>query len=181
MLIPSIFTLSLASTLVPDGGAFALTNAECTFEAPDRAVESVRLPGGGEVETSITGTSIRMNFYLDGERVLTVWEAEGRVDIDLTEYGQALDPRRAAEFRDQIVNHLPEILKTSCTDPLSGKADQNAKCGLLGLGAAALGGLAGTAVGGPLGGFVGGTAGGSLGVLCSWLVDKVCEVNSAGC
>lgn len=173
--------MSLASTLAPDGGAFALKNAECTLEAPDRAVESVRLPGGGEVETIITGTSMRVNFYLDGERVLTVSETDGRVDTELTEYGQALDPGRAAEFRDQVVSHVPVILNSGCTGQLSGKADQTAKCGLIGLGAAALGGLAGTAVGGPTGGFVGGAAGGSLGVLCSWLVDKVCEANSAGC
>lgn len=58
------------------------------MEAPDRAVESVRLPGGGEVETIITGTSMRVNFYLDGERVLTVSEIDGR-----SEHAHPLFPR----------------------------------------------------------------------------------------
>lgn len=184
MYIASILTLYLAATPAP-ASAFveALKNAECTLVEPDRTAESVFLPGGGEVETIITGSSMRVNFYLDGERVLTASETDGRVDVDLTEYGLALAPERAAEFSDEVVRHVPALMESpeGCTGPLASKADQTAKCGLIGLGAAALGGLAGTAVGGPLGGFLGGAAGGSLGVLCAWLVDKVCEESSAGC
>ncbi|MBZ5714861.1 hypothetical protein [Nannocystis pusilla] len=135
------------------------------------------------METIIVGSTVSMNFYLDGERVLTVREADGRGDAELTEYGLALDPARAAEFGDEVVSHARAILESpeGCSGPLRSKADENAKCGLLGLGAGALGATAGFLLGGPPGATVGGLAASSLGVLCGWLVAKVCEENSEGC
>lgn len=113
--------------------------------------------------------------------MLTVSETDGRTDVQLTEYGLTLSPELAAALRAEVVNHAPMIIESSDECLQRSKANQNAKCGLIGLGAAALGGIAGTALGGPLGEFLGGTAGGSLGVLCDWLVDKVCEESSEGC
>lgn len=176
-----IFALSLSASQAPQA-AEALRDVECTSEE-DRTVEAVILPGGGEVETITTSSSIRMNFYLDGERVLTASETDGRVDVEVTEHGLALDPERAAEFRDEVVSHAIVLMQSpeECFGLLRSKADQNAKCNLIGLGAAALGGIAGATLGGPVGTFIGGAAGGSLGVLCNWLVDKACEQSSTGC
>ncbi|MFZ6186119.1 hypothetical protein [Nannocystis pusilla] len=135
------------------------------------------------METILTGASMRMNFHLDGERVLSVSETDGRIRVELTDYGMAMDPERVAEFRDEVMSHARAILESpgSCSGPWRSKADESAKCGLLGVGAAALGGMAGLALGGPPGATLGGLAGGSLGVLCGWLVAKVCEENSEGC
>lgn len=135
------------------------------------------------METIVTGASMRMSFYLDGERVLSVSETDGRIRVERTEYGMAIDPERAAEFHDDVMSHAHAILESpgSCSVPWRSEADESAKCGLLGVGAAALGGMAGMALGGPPGATLGGIAGASLGVLCGWLVAKVCEENSEGC
>lgn len=155
-----------------------LEQSECT----SGEAESVFLPGGGEVETLKVGREMHVNFYLDGERVLTVAEIDGRVDTEVTEYGLALAPQRATAFRNEVVNHADVIIAgTEECGALSSQADENAKCDLIGIGAGILGGLAGGAFGGPLGAAVGAGAGYSLGTLCSWLVAKVCEGNSEGC
>ncbi|MDC0666309.1 hypothetical protein [Nannocystis radixulma] len=180
MLVGSILTLSLSFSPVSHAqGSEWLANAECAAGE----VGSVFLPGGGEVETSITASSMRMNFYLDGERVLTVSENDGRVEADVTGYGLALEPERAAEFRDEVVSHAQAIMNSSraCSDSLRSKVDENLKCNLIGSGAAILGGIAGTTLGGGLGGVLGAGAGASIGHLCNWLVNKVCEENAEGC
>lgn len=136
------------------------------------------------METIKLGSSMRVNFYLEGERVLTVSEEDGRVDV--TEYGLVLEPERATEFGDEVISHAEMILAVpeEC-GALYSRADENAKCALIGLGAAALGAIGGGAIGGPVGSGIGaklgGLAGASLGVLCTWLVSKVCEENSEGC
>lgn len=179
-IVGSLLALSLAAGPAPH--TIAAPGAECT-SGEDHAVEAVALPSGGRVETITTASSIRMNFSLDGERVLTASETDGRADVEWTEYGLKLSPERAAEFRDELITHARAIMESPerCAGSERSKADQNAKCGLIGLGAAALGGLAGTALGGPVGGFIGGAAGGGLGVLCNWIVDKACENSSEGC
>ncbi len=157
-----------------------------TLEQPPECTsgeaESVFLPGGGEVETLKIGFARRMNFYLDGERVLTASEEGGRAEVDVTEYGLALAPERAAELRDEVLSHADIIsaaLLEDC-DVLSSQADENAKCDLISIGAGILGGIAGGALGG-VGSLVGAGAGYSLGALCSWLVAKICEGNPEGC
>jgi hypothetical protein len=178
----------LAASLVPLLGharptALAMSNVECTSEEPERAVESAFLPGGGAVETVVTESGLSVNFYLDGERVLTASDRDGRVEVDVTAYGLALDPERAAEFREEVLSHLRVGVAdiSGCTGRLASKADEDFKCGLIEAGAAVLGGIAGHLVGGPIGGFVGAGAGVGLGKLCGWLVAKVCEENGEGC
>ena len=48
------------------------------------------------------GARWRRWFYLDGELVLTVMERDGEATGELTEYGLALSPDRAAEFRSDL-------------------------------------------------------------------------------
>lgn len=152
-----------------------VTDVECTSEDPERAVESVLLPGGGEVETIHTPSSMHVNLYLDGELVLSVSEQDGYVDAEPTEYGLALEPKQALQLRDEVVSHFQEIMKSpaGCSGPLASKADETAKCGLIGIGAGILGTMAC--------GVICGAFGGSLGVACKWLVEKVCEENPEGC
>lgn len=177
----SILTLSLAASPAPRA-IDTLKDTECASEG--RTVEALRLSGGGEVETVFDGASVRMNFYLDGERVLTVSEMGGRVDTEITEYGSSLSPERAAQFRDEVVSNAQAIMDaptTGCISPLAGQADESAKCNLIGIGAGVLGAIAGATLGGGVGGVLGGAAASSLGALCNWLVAKVCEENSEGC
>ena len=180
-MLATITVLALANGAgTPDTPEQPTTRFET--ECTSGEAESVFLPGGGEVETIKIGSAVRVTFYLDGERVLTVSEKDGRVDTDVTEYGLALEPERATELRDEVVSHVEMILAgpEEC-GALYSRADEDAKCGLLGIGAGTLGALGGAAVGGVIGSLIGGAAGYSLGTLCTWLVAKVCEENSEGC
>ncbi|MDC0668827.1 hypothetical protein [Nannocystis radixulma] len=174
-IVGSILTLTLAAP--PDAYDLAApSTTECTFEfEEDRWVESVVLPGGGEIETIEAESSMTINFYLDGRKVLSVAERDGDIDSRTTEYGLALAPERAAEFHSELKAAMPSLMSTDrCPGVSRSKVDEKFKCDLLAVGAGILGALA-------CGGLCGGGIGGSVKAVCNWIVDKACEKNSEGC
>lgn len=127
------------------------------------------------METVASESSLVVNFYLDGELVLTVMERDGEAAGELTEHGLALSPERAAELVSDLEAALPSIMSAErCPDQLRSKTDEKAKCDLIGIGSGILAGLL-------CGGLCGTGVGGVMKVACNWIVDKACEKNSEGC
>lgn len=177
-IIASFLTLSLAAG--PASHVLAFESSERTID-DQRLVDSVTLPHGGEVETVVSESSLAVNFYLDGELVFTAMERDGEAAGELTEYGLAVSPERAAEFLSDLEAALPSIMADERSKVASlpsiisvrSKVDAHFKCNLIGIGAAILGTLA-------CGWICGGLAG-STKAACDYIVDKACEKNSTGC
>ncbi|MCY0994708.1 hypothetical protein OV203_46715 [Nannocystis sp. ILAH1] len=171
--VASLLTLFLAA--VGPAPETAPAPGECVSDEY-RLVDVVPLPGsGGEVETVASEQSLVVNFYLGGALVLTATERDGEAVGELTEYGLALAPERAAAFVADLEAALPSIMADErCSGPVRTKVDEKFKCGLLGVGVGVLASFF-------CPGVCAAAAGAATAHTCNYLVDKACEQDSTGC
>jgi hypothetical protein len=104
----------------------------------------VYLPSGGEVETIITNDEQIIKLYYAGFHLLTVYDQGGRYWSEVTRAGTEIEAERAQELLLEASIYLPlsSASADGCQNVLASKADENAKCEAIGLGAGVLGGLA---------------------------------------
>lgn len=175
--MPHIFASILTLTLAAAGPKpeTALAPAACVSDEY-RLVDLVPLPrSGGEVETVASEESLVVNFYVGGALVLTATERDGEAVGELTAYGRALAPERAAAFVADLEAALPLIMTDErCSGSVRTKVDEKFKCGLLGIGVGVLTNFI-------CPGICAAAAGSATKATCDYLVDKACEQNSAGC
>ncbi|MCB9756477.1 MAG: hypothetical protein H6713_41690 [Myxococcales bacterium] len=165
--------------LVEDGEA-ALPAPEdvdvaCTLETPEIAVESVYLPSGGEIETTVTEDGQVIKVYYSGFHIFTVHERGGKFWSEVSEAGAEIEGERAQQLLYEASVYLPLSVGSpdGCQDALASKADQDAKCEMIGIGAGLLGTLGC--------GIYCGAAAAALGVACKWIVAKACENKPEEC